>query len=197
MLANIVYNFSSVVDEEMTQKELENNPTGQNFIEEWTWPKQHGQHGRPRFRRSIISDDYFYVRLIDHDCLLGIGAIRIHWNKEGTLILDTHLRIVHKNFNFEYEGPRYDVDAIIQEKLYRYLMQKIMNGRNGDCPDRRPCPPPPPPPRPPHPPKPCPPPPKPNLPKNGPYGGVYNAWDDVDFHPHRGDYDDHHHHGLK
>ena len=156
----IMYNFTNAIDEVMTQQELEKTPEGKDFIRNWTWANQECYNGHPRFRRSNTIEDYFYVRLVERDMLLGIGAIRIHWNKNGTFMIDNNMQIVLAGQNFHWcQDPcrQYDLFGIIKEKLYRYLNRKLMSDRycdsdnNGCCdypvpPCRpNPCPPPPPP----------------------------------------------------
>ena len=209
-MINLMYNFTNVTDEVMTQRELEKSPAGVDFIQRWTWPCQDGYKQYPRFRMTNTVEDYFYVRAIEADMLLAVGAIRIHWDEGSQLMTDNNIQIVLCAHDFHYcEDPRerYDLKNIIQEKLYQYLRSKLDCGRYTNRPAVCPCPPPPPerpctPPPPP--PKPCreEPPyyrgyddrglfyknhnyrPKcnerhPNRPVNGPYGGTYNAYDEV------------------
>lgn len=217
-MLTLLYNFTNSIDEMMTQKELMKSPEGNDFISRWTWKNQCSCDGQPRFRKTNTIEDYFYVRIIEEDALQAIGAIRIHWNTNNNLILDTSIQIVQiaKNYHWcEDPAKRYDLEYIIKKKLYGYLNKKMMENRFGcddqcDCNHTNPncnhCPPPCPLPCPPHPPvPPCPPCDKPyyrgyddrglfykshsyvckpgenepNPPKNGPYGGTYNAYDDI------------------
>lgn len=179
----------------MTLKELIKSPEGADFINKWTWKNTICPDGNPRFRKSNTVEDYLYVRIIEEDALQAIGAIRIHWNIKNTLILDTSIQIVQvaKKYHWcEDPAKRYDLEYIIKKKLYDYLGKKMIDNRydGNDCdcnchPHHNPnC----------HP-LPCPPvvpdckphyPPHhhdccdlENVPKNGPYGGTYNAYDDM------------------
>ena len=208
-MLNLLYNFTNVVDEGMTQKELMKSPEGADFINRWTWNNQECVNGYRRFRKSNTIEDYFYVRIIEEDALQAIGAIRIHWNTKNNLILDTTIQIVQvaKNYHWcEDPAKRYDLEYIIKRKLYSYLNKKMIDNRF-ECDDGCGCYPLPgpncPPPCPPHRPHPdCHDKPyyvgyddrglhyrnhsyqfkpgenEPNPPKNGPYGGTYNAYDD-------------------
>lgn len=192
-MINVMFNFTNVTDEIMTQRELEKSPDGLDFIGKWTWPNQECVNKCPRFRCSNTVEDYFYVRLVEADMLLAMGAVRIHWKDGFKMILDTSLQIVMCGAKFQFENPydRYDLEGIIREKLYQYLAEKMIHGRYHCEHPAQPCPrpcPPPPRPCPPHPPRPPMPPHPPcnhgNPPKNGPYGGTYNAYDELRHHCH-------------
>lgn len=201
-MMNIMYNFTNVTDEIMTQKELMKSPEGRDFITKWTWPNQECVNEYPRFRISNTVEDYFYVRIVEADLLLAVGAIRIHWKDGCKLMVDNTIQIVLCAHDFNWcEDPRkkYDLESIVKGKIYQYLVNKTIHGRyNNDCNRPAPCPPRPMPPKKHHcgepyhrgyddrglwykahdyKPKPCED--RPNPPKNGPYGGTYNAWDDI------------------
>lgn len=192
-MLTLLYNFTNTIDESITQKELSKSPEGSDFIARWTWKNQSCLDGQPRFRKSNTVEDYLYVRIIEEDALQAIGAIRLHWNTKNNLILDTSTQIlqISKNYHWcEDPGKRYDLEYIIKRKLYDYLSKKMINNRYEDndccCHQHPNC---------------CPTPiPYPhhnnccpssqysphndcceydNVPKNGPYGGTYNAYDDI------------------
>lgn len=199
-MLNVMYNFTNAIDEEMTQQDLLKSSAGQDFISRWTWKNQeHISNSKyPRFRKSNTVEDYFYVRIIEDDSLLAIGGIRLHWNKEGTLILDSTLQIVECCQRYHWrEDPhqRYDLEHIIKTKLYKYLSRKMNTNRYCDDYDHdhyRPIPTPPPHQRP------CPPPPPKhdccwdNPPIHGPYGGESGVvYDLIEHHREHHDCFDH------
>src|SRR5699024_5035553 len=104
-------------------------PEGNDFIENWTWPNQEPVcPNTPRFRKSNSIEDYFYVRLIEEDHLVAIGGLRVHWNRDGKLILDTTIQIAQAGTNYHWcENPNthYDTRHIIKTKLYQYLNHKM------------------------------------------------------------------------
>lgn len=209
-MLTVFYNFTNHTDEVMTQRELIKFPKGQDFVDRWTWDGMDNcyDHFHP-FRMSNSCEDYLYVRVIEDDRMLAIGAIRIRWNTRGDMIVESNLETVVCEFTYHYcESPakRYDLEHIIKTKLYEFLNKRMCSGRcHPPVPPHPDC-------RPPHPGpcEPCKPVPphdpncpyhrgyddrgldyrnhsyiprqcddRPNPPKNGPYGGTYNAFDDL------------------
>jgi hypothetical protein len=201
-----------VTDEVMTQRDLQKSPAGQNFISKWTWPLNENDKGKyPRFKRTNTIEEYFFVRVVEGDKLLGIGAIRIHWDGDGDFVLDTSMEMTKVVADYHYTmdpHKAHDVEGLIKTKLSGHLILRLSTGRYGrnmmppaieahphhhdhhhDHGDYGRC-------EHQHPfhrghddrgydyrnhhyeGKPCEN--RPNPPKNGPYGGVYNAYDDID-----------------
>lgn len=134
-MMNLMYNFINVTDEVITQKSLEKTPSGQSFIDRWTWPRHPEDARQPlRFKRTNTVEEYFYARVVENDTLLGIGALRILWDNDGDFVRETSMEIEHTTLDYQFRSHPHmnnDVTGIIKSKLYQQLQLRLASGRFG------------------------------------------------------------------